>query len=338
MEYLSPTSVSLFYKDRAEFYLSYLADQQPPKIPQSKPMAVGAATDAYLKAYIAEKLFGTEMADEFQLDAIFEAQVEPHNRDWAREHGKYVFDCYKISGALADLMLELQHALEAPRLEFKIQNRIPHEAHVEGIPLLGKPDIFYINRLRMHVIYDFKVNGYCGKSPTSPKPNYLICRDGWGGDTAPASRSHLQMHKNCEPMEINGLLMNIGHYLDDIDLHWARQLAIYGWVLGESVGSQFGVGIEQMVSGGTTGRELALPLIRVASHRCRINKIFQDSWFDEIQDAWKIIQSGHIFDDLDREDSDARCKMLDDYHKAFSGDTPKDKWFQSVTRGQHSDY
>ena len=53
------------------------------------------------------------------------------------------------------------------------------------------------------------------------------------------------------------------------------------------------------------------PLIRVAQHRCRISPEFQLLLNERIQNCWAILQSGHIFDDLTREESDARCEVLD---------------------------
>ena len=48
---------------------------------------------------------------------------------------------------------------------------------------------------------------------------------------------------------------------------------------------------------------------------------------------WKIIEGGHIFDDMTREESNERCLMLDDYHEAFKPtDDPKEQWFQNATR------
>src|SRR5581483_4264190 len=47
LKHLSPTGISLFYKDPDEFYLVYLADARIPRIPQTGPMAVGVERAAY---------------------------------------------------------------------------------------------------------------------------------------------------------------------------------------------------------------------------------------------------------------------------------------------------
>src|SRR4051812_14365124 len=108
IEYLSPTSLELFYKNQQEFYLRYLSDKRPPRIPQDRPMSVGSSFDAHAKSYLHQNLFGKGHDPKFDLKNLFEAQVEPQNRDWALAAGQHAFDVYKRSGALADLMLDLQ--------------------------------------------------------------------------------------------------------------------------------------------------------------------------------------------------------------------------------------
>ena len=101
---LSHSAVSLYYKDAEEFYLRYLCPHRTPRVPQANFMAIGAAFDAYEKSLLHEILFGKGANPQFEFDAIFESQVEPHNRDWAREHGRFVMDSYHRSGAHDDLL------------------------------------------------------------------------------------------------------------------------------------------------------------------------------------------------------------------------------------------
>ena len=101
--YLSPSAVEIFYEDPDRYYTQYLCETQLPRDPQTAPMSIGSAFDAYAKSYLHMVLFGDQGDDRFSLQNLFESQVEPHNRDWAFKHGAYVFDCYKKSGALADL-------------------------------------------------------------------------------------------------------------------------------------------------------------------------------------------------------------------------------------------
>ena len=321
-EYISPTSLAQFFDDRTEFYLKYIADNRPPRLPQTKPMAAGSAFDAYLKAYISEALFGV-VKPEFELKTIFEMQVEKHNQDWAWGVGKYLLEQYKATGALSDLMLELSLAIHAPRLEFTVQDTV----NILGtpIPLLGKPDIYFVVKGGSHIIPDFKVNGYCGSRATSPKPGYVMVRGDWGrGNGGP--------HKNAQLMKIDGINVNIATYLEDTDDTWARQLFIYALILGENIGSKFIAGIEQIVCKPTND----MPSIRVASHRCRISEGYQKKIAEQLLICWTAIQEKHIFTDLTKEENDARCASLDNYYKAFEGDDndPNEKWFHTITREQ----
>ena len=133
-KYLSPSSLGTWEADQEEFYLRYLADKRPPRMPQTQPMSIGSAFDAYVKSYYHKVLFNT-VDPEFEFDTIFINQVEEHNRDWALVAGKYAFDAYQTSGALADLLNELQKSQSDPRFEFTLQDEFM------GVPLLGKPDL-----------------------------------------------------------------------------------------------------------------------------------------------------------------------------------------------------
>lgn len=325
VKYLSPSSIRKFYDNRSEFYLSYLTEERPPKMSQTQPMSVGSAFDAFIKNHLAEKLVGS-VEDRFKLETILESQVEEPNRTWAPDKGAFIFEQYKALGALADLMLELEKALDVPRMEFKVEGRVAHESVVGGIPLLGKPDLHFMLRSQRHCVYDFKVNGFCGKSATSPKAGYMKCRGG--------SRDSGGPHKNAVLMDIDGITVNIADYLESFAEDWAEQLAIYAWLLGEPVGGDFIVGIEQIVSQGAKTAVDGLPRLRVASHRSRISKPFQEGLFKKIARCWEIIESGWIFDDLTREQSDQRCRELDQYHKAFAtgeaAKDPKEQWFNRM--------
>ena len=316
-KFLSPSSIDLFYKDRSEFYLKYLADNRPPKIPQTRPMSIGSAFDAFAKSYMAKNLFG-EVRPQFEARKIFEEQVEPQNRDWAWENGMHVFGMYLKNGAMGDLMLELEAASEEPRFEFTVEDRVTHSSSFEGVPLLGKPDVYFKTKDGYGIVYDFKVNGYCSKGNTSPKPGYVWLRDSGGKKPA---------HKKALPLgDHGGIQYNTAQNLEDIDEQWATQLAIYGWLLGEPICSEFLTGIEQIVGKETDDK----PSIRCASHRVLVSCQFQQVLFERIKHAWTTIHSGHIFDNLTKEESDKRCAVLDDYHKAFGGE--QDDWFQEVTR------
>ena len=86
---MSPTSVSKFFSDKDEYYLNYLALDRPPRMPQTAPMSVGSAFDAYAKAHLYKHLYGNFcQGDEFKFEVIFEQQVDVHQRDFALGAGK----------------------------------------------------------------------------------------------------------------------------------------------------------------------------------------------------------------------------------------------------------
>jgi hypothetical protein len=84
--------------------------------------------------------------------------------------------------------------------------------------------------------------------------------------------------------------------------------------------------IDQLACKPTEDR---FPLIRVAQHRCRISKDWQLKLKDRLVKCWGIIQSGHIFDDLSREESDARCEVLDMEKE------PEDEFWSMVNERQY---
>lgn len=300
-KYLSPSSFKLYESDLVEFYLKYLADNRPPRMAQTRPMSVGSAFDAYVKSYLYYCLFGSYGA--YEKDALFEAQVEPQNRDWAREAGQYVFDSYKNCGALGDLMLELSSSVGKPRFEFEIQGTV--ENRVGSVPLLGKPDVFFISDTGARVILDWKVNGYCSNSAVSPMPGYVMVRDAWQPGQRKPSRNNRMPHKDCFPTRWRGMMINPAARLEDLNSDWAVQLSVYAWLLGEEVGStDLVIGVDQICGCGDG-------YLKVASHRLRAGANFQYGLLDRLTSAWAVIQSGHIFRELSRQDSDAKCEALE---------------------------
>lgn len=321
-KYLSPTSIAKWRSDRKEFYFTYLAEDRPEKLKQTKPMSVGSSFDAYVKAYLMRRLFGG--ADQFE--ELFIAQVDAHNRDWAREAGAQAFRLYKNSGALADLCLELDAACTEPRFEFKVEGRINHKSLVDGVPLLGRPDLFFETK-DSHVIIDFKVNGWCAKKAPSPVKGYIRCRT-WkptikgqlpevvGFDKGVWSNKE---HKDATPMMSGGLMLDVSHKMEDLNLAWATQLCIYAWVLGVEVGEDFIAGIDQLV-----GRT------RVSSLRNRVSATFQNNLLDEAAQIWTRLQAGFIFD----EDNTETIAMLDDYAEGYRRDQSKHRdWHERLLRG-----
>ena len=314
VKFLSPSSIGAWQKDREEYYLRYLADKAPPKIPQTQPMSIGSAFDAYAKSYLVERLIGKK--PEFEFDTIFTQQVEPLNRDWARIHGKYAFEAYRECGALTDLLLELDKAALPPRFEFSV------EGVVDNVPLLGKPDIYYVTKNDSHIIVDWKVNGYCSKNGVTPKPGYVKIY-------SKGEKEHGRTHRDAHVMMVQNVEINVASTLDQVDDEWARQLTIYAWLLGEPIGGRFITCIEQLACAPNG----AYPKIRVASHRCRVNKDYQTNLLATIVKMWTAIQNNHIFEDLSLEASQERGRALDTQHIAFEGTEDKDLWFRKMQRG-----
>jgi hypothetical protein len=305
VEKMSPTSFHLFEREREAYYTRYMSDHRPPRDPQSPAMAIGSAFDAFVKCSLHHHIFGNDGDGVYDLKDLFNKQVENVEiRDWAWEAGEYAFNCYRTWGNYDELLEELLTSDEDPRFEFELKGTIG------GVPLVGKPDLWY--KKTVQVVYDWKVNNYCSKGPASPKKFYKTCRDCWGSDRAKATRGGGQSRSHPKFIEMDHFGHTIGaHWLHEVDQTWADQIGIYSWMLGVEVGDEDTiVGLDQLACKPSPD-DNRNPLIRVAQHRCRNSKEWQEGLLERLQNCWATIQSGHIFDDLSREDSDARCELLD---------------------------
>lgn len=296
---LSPTSLHIWENDRELFYTKYLSDAKPEWEPQSPAMIVGSSFDAFVKSALHHHIFG---GDEYELETLFEKQcTNKELRDWAWDAGKYTFERYRICGCYDEILNELLQSDEAPRFEFELNGEI------EGIPVIGKPDMWY--HYKVQVVLDWKVMGYCSSYANSPKKYYKTCRDTWSKEMAKPTRGGGETKPHKKYKEIDHYGHKIGqHWLEEVDKKWADQIALYSWLLGVDIGDENMVCcIDQLCC--KPGEDK--PLIRVAQHRCRISKEWQDKLLLRLKSCWETIQSGHIFDDLTKEDSDARCEVLD---------------------------
>jgi hypothetical protein len=315
--YLSPSQLGLFESNLDEYYLQHLSEVRAPKTPQTNYMAIGSAYDAYVKASMFEVIFGKGSDPRFEFDQLFIDQVEEHNRDWAKENGLYIFESYKTSGAYDELLKMVQASDCEPNFETKISGT------VDGIPLLGKPDLRFIYK-GIHIIFDWKTNGYCSKSATSPAKNYRICRDGFTGEKP--TKGTNESHRAYIPVNYKGIEIHNG-YLEEINSDWADQLSIYSWILGEPIGTESVVfAIDQLVAKPKPDQK---PLIRVASFRARISKLYQQILIGRVDDAWNRITTGHIFKELTKEENDEHCTILDQQAIAMHG---CGDWFDVVSR------
>ena len=300
--YISSSSLGLWESDRERYYLKHLAEVRSPREPQFNFMGIGSAFDAFVKSALHEALFGKGADPTYELDALFTSQVEEQNRDECREAGHYAFEAYKLSGAYDDLLADMLQSEFDPMFEFRLDKTI------EGVPLMGYPDCFYIAKSGVHVILDWKVNNYFSKYAASPYKLYSMVRDGWDSTTAKPSRGCSRAHPKYK--EITHREVKIGaHYLEDTNKDWADQLSLYSWMLGERVGGEDAIVCIDQLS--CKPREGKFPLIRVANHRARISAKWQNQLVQRLTSCWKAIQSGHIFTDMSEEDSKAHQDILE---------------------------
>lgn len=329
IQHLSPTSISTWVRSQNEFYLQYLADDRPERIAQTLPMSIGSAFDAYTKAYLYEILFGKGKDPKFEFDNLFCSQVESQNRDWAFVHGQFAFDCYKNSGALNDLLIQLKDAIGEPRFELEIKGVIDGKRegvtrNIGGVSFLGKPDLFYMNKYGTYVVLDWKVNGWLSKYKKYPMKGYIRKR----GTDGKLSKQHPEAMLGLH----GGEMINIAHYLETLDTDWARQLSIYSWLCGSEIGNEFIAGIDQLTcEGGDTNK---FPTVEISEHRLRVSPNHQWRIFAEAELVWEIVRSDHYFRDVILEESQKRCEILNQQAKALSGGANEaDKWFAKTTRG-----
>jgi len=308
LPYLSPSSLGLWESDKEGFYLKHLAEARPPRIPQIDYMAVGSAFDAYVKSALYEDLFGKGTNLQFEFDAIFTEQVESHNRDFALDAGKYIMDSYTNSQAYCDLLTALQKSKFEPQFEFRLDKT------VHGVPLMGKPDCRFIHEFGAHVILDWKVNGFCSKYGSTPYKYYALIRDGWKPLEASPSRKCGQPHKGYK--EIIHKDVAIGaHFMEETNKDWADQLSIYSWMLDEPVGGEDVIFCIDQVA--CKRRENKFPLLRIANHRARISKKWQQILLQRLTACWQTINSDHVFRDVSKEESIERQEILELEAKAM---------------------
>lgn len=319
--YLSFSALTQFETDLDEAVLKYLADERPPREAQGQPASVGSAFDARTKSVLYERYYGPGyMPEKYSFDALFAAQVEPQNRDFALEAGDYVHACYKISGMFDKLVEILDRAIEPPQFEFTI------EREVGGVPLLGKPDGYAKLPNGKSVILDWKVNGYCSKSPVSPNAGYQLCLDGYRAPKQ--SASHNTSHKNFRPILLDGVGTISESYLEDANEGWASQLSGYAWCLGEPVGTEDTVLIIHQVA--CKSLPAAKPLLRFAHFASRVRKPFQELLLKRYQKVWASIQSEHIYPHLSLEQSRERFELMNGQAKYMKDN--QDDFFNQLVR------
>jgi hypothetical protein len=304
---LSYSSLSKWETDPETFYMERLADKRIDREPQGEPASVGSAFDAYVKSALAADLGLTTPSLEFE--PLFESQVEPHNRDKARVDGAYALACYKRSGEYADLLAELGAAFD-PQLELEASGT------VEGIPLMGKPDLMYRHADGSTVIFDWKVKSFYSKHACSPTKGYRLCRDGWALNHALPSRSNGTTHKLFKA--IYGCMTLHDGCLSEFSEDYADQLTIYSWISGTPVGKPFIAAIDELAC--APHKKGGSPLIRVSELRAPVTTAHQRKLLDRLLRCWNAITSEHVFTDLSLEDSKRKQAMLENAASQMTGE------------------
>jgi len=294
---ISPSSLATFEKNKESFYLTYLCETKIEKEPQLPAAAAGSAFDAYVKAKLQKDLFNKD--DVF--DKLFEAQVEKQNRDFAIEAGKHILENYEYCGAYIDLLYLMEGAQEDPKFEFEAYSTIC------DIPISGKPDCRFIHKNGAHIILDWKVNGYCSKNPVSPNKGYALCRDGEGW--LKPSRSNHKSHGLYKPKEFMGLTINEFN-MEHVSIDWADQLSMYGWMMGEEVGSEKMVVCIEQIASKPSRPPIGPPLLRIANHKSQVSKEYQFSLRQRLITMWNAIKSGYIFTELSEQENNKKCEEL----------------------------
>lgn len=285
IKYLSPSALNVWLDNKEEYYLRYLSPNPPPRTRQTKPMAVGSAFDAYVKAYLHKRLFGP--TPEYAFQTLFEKQVEEHVRDWAIGAGAECFKAYRAGGSLNELLRVLEVADGEPKMEFA-----ETRTFTNGLTLLGKPDLYFRTKGGLDVVHDWKVTGYC--STSSPTAGYIMVRG--------ANRNAGRHHDNCCIWQESDVTINAVCNVEKYKPAWGRQLSCYAWITGANVGQQVICSVDEITNRNG---------LSIAHHRCEISEEFQKVSFAMFSECWNVVHSDHIFRNMSKEESEQRCQMLD---------------------------
>jgi len=297
-KFISPSSLARWEDRREEFYKIYLSDVRTEREPQVNYMATGSAFDAFVKSQIHSDIFGKSQTEGGQFDRqkLFEDQVEEHIRDEVWEMATFLWDQYQLTGAYAALLADIVASPYAPEMEFTVKRE------VNGVPIMGKPDLRYVTKQFVHVVCDWKVNGSYSNYGVSPVQGFQISR------FFKKEALKTETHKKYLPITYKDVEVN-QNTLDTFSKDWATQLSMYAWCLGEEPGDEeYVVRMEQIAvrpraAGGKT--------VKCVTHMSRIPQMFQLGVMKRIMDCWNAIETGHIFTDLTLEQSIEHCELID---------------------------
>jgi hypothetical protein len=136
--------------------------------------------------------------------------------------------------------------------------------------------------------------------------------------------------------DFRGLKIN-RDWLENSAKDYASQCSLYGWLLGESVGSEETVVMIDELCCKPTGvaAEGAYPTVRVANHRARVSVEYQQGLEGRVTRCWEAITSGHVFLEDSREDSDTHIQTLNDMATGLASDgSAEENFFSECTRPQ----
>lgn len=342
-EYLSPSAIDLWIKDRREYYVKYLADVRSPKIPQTDAMALGSAFDSFIKAHITLVLAPGYvprgpvlvrpvaiaqppggMTGRMNHDLVLEdgskcpdvlrdqylSSVEPHNDRTALRDGWIVYQDYLRSGSLARL-LTLLPAGSIVKMESTVRGT------VDGVPLSGKPDLYCLWT-------DYEKRTLDGTEVEVPVPKSLLLDwkvNGFYSKTGAYPNPGAFSIYDSSSGGYIGSGSRYGRPFEECDATWARQVLTYAWCLGLPNPTFY---IDQLAYRG--GKKL------VATVRGTIEQAFAEGLRATYVDAWSRIERDHIFSDMTVEESRALSRQLDTQGNAFVGSGPNDDYFRKVAR------
>lgn len=254
---ISPTGIIKYIADKPGFFRRYGMGERDA---QTHQMAIGSAFDCRVKAYLHSHIYGPGSDPNYDFenmvhgnDAIgLRAAIDEPLRARALEDSLVVFGNYVNDGGLADLMQDVENSPHGSlRMEFDLKG------DVEGVPLFGKPDLYYLDHLGRDVVHDWKVNGFYGKA--SPKPGYIGYKK-----------------RGSDDWEVYEEGVNQTRRLEDISKDWATQISMYGWMIGIPVGVPV-IGSVHQITG---------PDCRVTRYKAFASEDFQQDLMVRIHECW----------------------------------------------------
>lgn len=294
MKYLSPTSFNLFRRDRHGFYKRYLADSpiwNQNAFKQNAAMAVGSAFDCLVKNKFNEALLGKA--------TNFEPNVEPGFKEIARVGGEECLDLYVSSGAFHELVELMKTSKLTPRFEFDAAGLVEGE-----VPIFGKPDCYFLTNTDMPVMLEFKINGYGTSANTrqhSPIKHFWKCRNEKGKRTKDGA-AYTSMH---------GVDVSVITRLEEVHADWAVQLTMYSWMIQGKCDHRLVGAVEQLLFNQSKKDGVLARSKEVVSGRYLLSKTFAERLRDEVLETWRTIDSGWIFRDLPKEQSQKYQELYD---------------------------